>query len=146
MAVNKVELADGTVLMDVTSNTVTSSSLLQGVTATAASGETVVGSLGTATQSSDGLMSAEDKAKLDGIVMAKWVNMGTISSLPVTKSLSGVTTDMICARMELGTPSAQTGDWTINTDTADSITISGTIRGSTTCKLLLVQAESGTAS
>lgn len=132
--------------MDVTSNTVTSSSLLQGVTATAASGETVVGSLGTATQSSDGLMSAEDKAKLDGIVMAKWVNMGTISSLPVTKSLSGVTTDMICARMELGTPSAQTGEWTINTDTADSITISGTISGSTTCMLLLVQADSNTAS
>lgn len=99
-----------------------------------------------ATSSADGLMSSTDKAKLDGMVMAKWVDMGTVSSLPVTKTFSGVTTDMVCARMELGTPSAQTGDWTINTDTADSVTISGSISGSTTCKLLLVQAESGTAS
>lgn len=146
MGVNKVQLGDGTVLMDVTDDTVTAGSLLMGFTATAANGEKVTGTVGNATTSSDGLMSAEDKAKLDGIVMAKWVNMGTISSLPVTKSLSGVTTDMICARIELGTPSAQTGEWTINTDTADSITISGTISGSTTCTLLLVQADSNTAS
>lgn len=99
-----------------------------------------------ASSSAAGLMSSTDKAKLDGIVMAKWVNMGTISSLPVTKTFSGVTTDMVCAKMELGTPSAQTGNWTINTDTADSVTISGAVSGSTTCKLLLVQAESGTAS
>lgn len=85
-------------------------------------------------------------ASVEVDVRALWVNMGTISSLPVTKTFSGVTTDMICARMELGTPSAQTGDWTINTDTADSVTISGAVSGSTTCKLLLVQAESGTAS
>lgn len=146
MANNKVVLADGTVLMDVTSDTVAAGALLEGFTATGANGEKVTGTLGNATASSAGLMSAEDKAKLDGIVMAKWVNMGTISSLPVTKTFSGVTTDMVCAKMELGTPSAQTGDWTINTDTVDSVTISGSIRGSTTCKLLLVQAESGTAS
>ena len=54
--------------------------------------------------------------------------------------------DMICARIELGTPSAQRSDWEINTDTENSVTISGTISGTTTCKLLLVQAESGTAS
>ena len=75
-----------------------------------------------------------------------WIDMGTLSSLPTTKTFSGVRTDMICARMELGTPSAQRSDWVINTDTANSVTISGTISGTTTCKLLLVQAESGTAS
>lgn len=75
-----------------------------------------------------------------------YIDMGTISSLPVTKTFTGVRTDMVVARMELGTPSAQRSDWTVNTDTANSITISGTISGSTTCKILLVQAESGTAS
>ena len=75
-----------------------------------------------------------------------WIDMGTVSSLPTTKTFSGVRTDMICARMELGTPSSQRSDWEINTDTANSVTISGTISGTTTCKLLLVQAESGTAS
>ena len=75
-----------------------------------------------------------------------WIDMGTLSSLPTTKTFSGIRTDMICARIELGTPSAQRSDWEINTDTADSVTISGTISGTTTCKLLLVQAESGTAS
>ena len=69
---------------------------------------------------------------------ALWINMGTISSLPVTKTVSGVTTDMVCAHAELGTPSAQTGDWTIDTDTAGRITVSGKISGSTTLKILLV--------
>lgn len=146
MGVNKVQLADGTVLMDVTSDTVAAGALLEGFTATGANGEKVTGTLGNATASSAGLMSAEDKAKLDGIVMARWVNMGTISSLPVTKTLPGVTTDMVVARMELGTPTAQKSDWIVSTDTEDSITISGTISGSTTCRLLLVQADSCTAS
>lgn len=75
-----------------------------------------------------------------------YIDMGTISSLPITKTFTGVRTDMVVARMELGTPSAQRSDWTVNTDTANSITVSGTISGSTTCKILLVQAESGTAS
>lgn len=99
-----------------------------------------------ASTTAQGAMSAADKTKLDGLEKGLYIDMGTISSLPVTKTFTGVTTDMVVARMELGTPSAQRSDWTVNTDTADSITISGTISGSTTCKLLLVQAESGTAS
>lgn len=77
---------------------------------------------------------------------AIWVNMGTISTLPVTKTVSGVTTDMVCANALLGTPSAQGSDWTVNTNTANKVTVSGTINGSTTLYLLLVPQNSVTAS
>ncbi len=66
--------------------------------------------------------------------------MGTISSLPVTKTATGVTAKMVVVASELGTPSAQTGDWTVTT-AADSVTIAGTISGSTTVKLVLVEQD-----
>lgn len=72
------------------------------------------------------------------------VDMGTISSLPVTMTATGVTEKMICVASDLGTASAQTGDWTITTAT-DSVTISGTISGSTTVKLVLIEQDSVTA-
>lgn len=75
-----------------------------------------------------------------------WVNMGTISSLPVTKTVAGIKTNMVKADAILGTPSAQTGDWEINTDVAGKITVSGSISGSTTLKLLMVEADETTAS
>lgn len=78
-------------------------------------------------------------------VKALYVDMGTISSLPTTKVVEGVTTDMVCAEAFLGTPSAQTSDWTVNTDTAGRITISGSISGSTTLKLLMVPQTTVTA-
>lgn len=65
-----------------------------------------------------------------------WVDMGTVSSLPVTKSVSGITADMMCTAYLLGTPSAQTGDWTVTT-AAGSVTVSGTISGSTTLEIKL---------
>ena len=76
---------------------------------------------------------------------ALWVNMGTISSLPVTKNVAGVTTDMVCAEAVLGTPSAQVSDWTVNTDVAGKVTVSGTISGSTTLNVLLVPRDYKTA-
>lgn len=45
MAVNKVQLADGTVLMDSTGTTVTPGTLASGVTALDASGQTITGTL-----------------------------------------------------------------------------------------------------
>ena len=77
---------------------------------------------------------------------ALWVNMGTISSLPVTKNVAGVTTDMVCAHYEMSTPSAQISNWTINTDVAGRVTVSGTISGSTSLIILLVPKASVTAS
>jgi len=64
--VNKVELSDGTTIMDLTSDTVTAGDMVRGVTAHDRSGAAITGSLGNATQSTDGLMSASDKEKLDG--------------------------------------------------------------------------------
>jgi hypothetical protein len=69
------------------------------------------------------------------------VDMGTITALPVTKTATGVTDKMVCVSATLGTPSAQTGDWTVTTS-ANSVTISGTISGSTTVKLVLVEQDS----
>lgn len=74
-----------------------------------------------------------------------WVDMGTISNLPVTKTATGVTTDMIVSEAVLGTPEVQTSDWIINTDTANSITVSGTISGTTTLKILLTPQNAITA-
>lgn len=91
------------------------------------------------------------KTALDGIASGKgnkaiWVDMGTVSSLPVTKAASGVTTDMVAAESILGTPEAQLSDWAVNTDTAGNITVSGTITGSTTLKLLMVPQNEVSAS
>lgn len=64
------------------------------------------------------------------------LDFGTISSLPVTKSNAAIKADHVVLAYELGTPGAQTGDWTITTS-AGSVSVSGTIVGSTTLKLVL---------
>lgn len=60
----------------------------------------------------------------------------TISSLPYTMNASGVSPIDVVVNSVLSKPSAQTGDWTITTG-YDSITISGSISGSTTVTLYL---------
>lgn len=74
MAVNKVELSDGTVLMDATDATVTSETLIAGVKAMDSTGTTITGTLDpaahthdVATTTSSGFMSAADKQKLDNL-------------------------------------------------------------------------------
>lgn len=74
-----------------------------------------------------------DDAVQKGIIT---VNCGTVSSLPKTVSNSVITQNHIVLYSELGTPSAQTGDWTVTTANG-SVTISGSISGSTTLKLTL---------
>lgn len=69
------------------------------------------------------------------------VTMSSFSSLPQTVSNAAITTDMVCIHSELGTPSAQTGDWTVNTDTAGQVTVSGSISGSTTLTLYLAKTR-----
>lgn len=64
------------------------------------------------------------------------LDCGTISSLPATVTDSVITDDMVAIKAELGTPSAQTADWTVTTSSG-SLTISGSISGSTTCTLYL---------
>lgn len=69
------------------------------------------------------------------------VTFSSFSSLPQTVTNSEITTDMVCIHSKLGTPSAQTSDWTINTDTAGQVTVSGSISGSTTLTLYLAKSR-----
>jgi len=64
MDVNKVEFG-GETIMDITDTTAQENDVLEGQVFYAASGTRSVGTLGDATTSSHGLMSAADKAKLD---------------------------------------------------------------------------------
>lgn len=72
-------------------------------------------------------------SKLEVLVIA----LPSFNSLPTTftstdnAKISFVETDMVCLKAELSTPSAMGSDWTISTDIAGQITISGTFEGST---------------
>ena len=68
------------------------------------------------------------------------VSVSSFSSLPKTVSNSNVTSDMVVIKAELGTPSAQTSDWDVTTSTG-SLSITGTISGSTTLKLYLAKSR-----
>lgn len=61
----------------------------------------------------------------------------SVSSLPVTKYLNGIKENMVCAGAVLSTPSAQVDDWTVTTSNG-SVTISGTISGTTSLTIVLV--------
>lgn len=73
----------------------------------------------------------------DGVLV---IDVASFSSLPQTVSNSAITANHVCVKAELGTPSAQTGDWTVTTS-AGSLTLSGLISGSTTAKLYLAVAQ-----
>lgn len=76
-----------------------------------------------------------------GALPALVVNCGTISSLSTTISNSKITSDMVVVNSTLGTPSAMTSEWTINTANG-SLTIAGSISGSTTLTLTLMKSRS----
>jgi len=75
-------------------------------------------------------------AKLECLV----INCGTVSSLPKTVTNSNVEDDMVVLQATLGTPAAQLSDWTVSTSNG-SLTISGTISGSTTLTLYLMKSR-----
>lgn len=64
------------------------------------------------------------------------IDCGTISSLPKTVSNSAITSDHVCIKAELGDSTAQRNNWTVVTSDG-SLTVSGTISGSTTLKLYM---------
>jgi len=64
------------------------------------------------------------------------VEIASFSSLPKTIYDAAITADHIVTRDEVGTPSAMTSDWEVNTYDG-SLTISGSISGSTTLRLIL---------
>lgn len=64
------------------------------------------------------------------------VEIASFSSLPKTIYHNAITSDHVVLRDEVGTPSAMTGEWEVNTYNG-SLTISGSISGSTTLRLIL---------
>lgn len=74
------------------------------------------------------------KANFDTEIIG--VNIGPVSSLPVTVSNAKITADHVVIQATVGTPTAQTGVWTVTTS-AGSVTLSGSISGSTSVTLVL---------
>lgn len=68
------------------------------------------------------------------------VSVPSFSSLPQTISNASVTSDMVVVNSVLSNPSAQTSDWTVTTSNG-SLTISGSISGSTTATLDLMRSR-----
>ena len=65
----------------------------------------------------------------------------TVSSTPKTIYNQKITASHVLLRAEIGTPSAVVGEWTVTT--ADgSLTIDGTLNGSTTLVLVLAKPRS----
>lgn len=71
------------------------------------------------------------------------VNIPSFSSLPQTVTNSAITENHILLSSELGTKSAQMGDWTVTTSNG-SVTVSGVITEGLTTTLKLVLAKTGT--
>ena len=65
---------------------------------------------------------------------------GTKTTSDLTISNSAITNDMICVNAVLGTPSAQTGDYTVTTSNG-SVVVSGTTVGETTITLYLAKSR-----
>lgn len=82
-------------------------------------------------------VAAEDAAELREVLV---VTIASFSSLPQTISNANITDDMVVVNSILGTPSAQTSDWTVTTSDG-SLTIAGSISGSTTLTLYLNKAR-----
>jgi len=60
----------------------------------------------------------------------------SFSSLPQTFTVTGVDSQYVVVNSVLSNPAAQTGDWTITTS-SNSVTVSGSISGTTTLTLYL---------
>lgn len=69
------------------------------------------------------------------------LDIASFSSLPQTVSNVNINSNMVVLNSVLGTPSSQTGDWTVTTNNG-SLTISGSISGSTTLTLYLMEQRS----
>lgn len=69
------------------------------------------------------------------------IDIPSFNSLPQTVSHASITANHVVMHMTLGTPTAQTGEWTVTTSNG-SLTITGTISGSTTAQLVLGETTS----
>lgn len=95
--------------------------------------DTLVSGTNIKTVNGTSLLGAGDVEVNGGVLQ---VDIAAFSSLPQTVYNAAITADHVVVNSVLGTPSAQTGDWTVTTS-AGSLTIAGTINGSTTLTLYL---------
>ena len=68
------------------------------------------------------------------------VDVASFSSLPQTVTNANITEDMVVVNSALGTPSAQTSDWTVTTSNGSAV-VAGSISGSTTLTLYLMKSR-----
>lgn len=81
-----------------------------------------------------------DVEKVETLVVSTGATV--VTSLPYTFSDAAIETDMVCLKAELGTPSSQLSNWTVNTDTAGQAVVSGTMASAgTTIKLYLQKSR-----
>lgn len=76
-------------------------------------------------------------SKCECLVLTK----NSVSSLPTSFTDAAIETDMVCVNSVLSNPAAQVSDWTVNTDTAGTATVSGTISGTTNITLYLMKSR-----
>ena len=70
-------------------------------------------------------------AKNMGVVKVSKTGLTGTGSFSTTITNTGTLPKHVIVYAVLSNPSAQTSDWTVNTDTADQVTISGSISGTT---------------
>lgn len=68
------------------------------------------------------------------------IEIATFTALPKTVTDERITADMVVVNSVLGTPSAQTSDWTVTT-AGGSVTVTGDISGSTALTLYLMKSR-----
>lgn len=95
--------------------------------------DTLVSGTNIKTVNGTSLLGAGDVEVNGGVLQ---VDIAAFSSLPQTVSNAAITADHVVVNSVLGTPPAQTSDWTVTTS-AGSLTIAGSINESTTLTLYL---------
>lgn len=125
------------VLYDVTANISIGDALADGVNIQAAS-ESITEHFSSQIQTLTNNVStnATAIAKCETLV----VSVPSFSALPQTITNANIDDDMVVVNSVLSNPSAQTGDWTVTTSSG-SLTISGSISGSTTATLYLMKSR-----
>lgn len=79
---------------------------------------------------------------VDSLVKDRVLELATtsaVSALPYDFTNSAIETDMVCIKAYLSNSAAQTGEWTVNTDTAGRARITGNISGSTNITIYLMK-------
>lgn len=110
---------------------------VDGVTSVVATADTTPTANSDNLVTSGGVVSAIDTA-LANVLQQEilLVQISAVTSLPVTVTDDLITVDHVVLEAELGDPQAQTSEWTVTT-AAGSATISGSVSGTTSLKLIL---------